>query len=916
MKKLLLFLLLVAVNIVLKAQNINETFEAGTTPLGWVAADKAKYLGVVNNPDTNKVSINKSAKCAGFVKDSTTAYSYAFVKLAKPLNLTGNSKFKIQLFSKAGRSTKFIFKFEGGKTQEFTKITAGSVNRWEELSFDFKAVDTVTVFNQITIFFDATNGTSKDTFYFDNLVQVANDACSGVTPPTTQNLYDDFECQRNAAITNYSGALDSLTIIDNPDKTGINTSAKVAKYVDAVGSGTEYAGIIYDNIDPIALNKFPILRVKVWSAKAGKHLFKLEGGPTAKEVFVNINADQTSKWVELIADYSSAVASNNSRLVMFFNVGNPGVAGDIFYIDDVRFTATLPAFEDFEPQKITWTPLNNDAALHGAFAVTANPALSSAINSSANVGKYTKGTAVVSTLTGALNNFIVTVDAPQLNMQVYSPDSGKVVRIQLVSAATGTIDVSATTTTKNAWENLVFDFSKAVGVTDISKVNILFDPATAASGKIYYFDNLYPSKSTVDVCSKVVANPNILDDFECQRNYTIDVPGPIKAIPNPKSGNANNSDKVGEYTDPFDQYSALTYTFPKAIDLSKYNQFSVKIWAPKVVPLLFKLEGGAKGLTKEFPATVTKSGDWVTYTTDMSSEKGKDYTKISIFFNLGIVPTSTDIYYVDDIVLKSEPINGCLTNFEQPINFSYFATKNALDGKPLTIVPNPKKTAIDSSANVLKFVRFAGSEPFQGASYQLEAPMKWTNAKYVLRSKVYMDHVGNLGLKLEAGDLGLNLATVPHEKAVANTKVNDWEDISIDLSNTVLSGEIFSRFTLFIDLNLPVGTTDVTSYLDDLVIGDGAGCAATKVGTNDVAISQLGFAPNPATNEIYVRNLQNVRRLDVTNVWGQVVRTISLTNIGSFDIQTIPLDGLSAGMYIVSGYDEKGMIANGKFVKE
>ncbi len=912
MKRLLLLLLLVAANSVLKAQ-INETFEAGTTPLSWVAADKAKYLGVVNNPDTNKISINKSAKCAGFVKDSTTAYSYAYAKFATPLNLKGNSKFKIQLFSKANRPTKFIFKFEGGATKEILKIV-GSNNRWEELTFDEKSVDTVTRFTQLTIFFDATNGTSKDTFYFDNLVQIADDACSGVTPPTTQNLFDDFECQRNGAITNYSGALDSLTIVDNPDKTGINTSAKVGRYADAVGSGTEYAGIIYDNIDPIDLTKFPYLHVKVRAPKAGNFLLKLEGGSAAKEAPFNITADQVNKWVDAVGDFSSAAAGGNTRLVLFLNAGNPGVAGDIYYLDDIRFTA-VPPIEDFEPQKVTWVPLNSDATLHGSFAVVANPAPTSSINSSANVGKYTKGTAVISTLTGALSGFVLTSAAPQLNMQIYAPDSGKDVRIQLVSATLGNLVATATTTTKNAWENLAFTLpNNAIGVTDISKINILFDPSVAAAGKVYYFDNIATSKSTVNACLGVVANPLILDDFECQRNYPIDVAGPIRSIPNPKQGPTNPSDKVGEYTDPFDQYSALTYVYTTPIDLSKYNQLSIKIWAPKVVPMLFKLEGGTSPVVEKF-SSITKSGEWVTYVTDFSAYKGQNFKKVSIFFNVAIIPTSTDIYYVDDIQWKSEPINGCLTNFEQPIKFLYFGTNDATkESTTLVTVANPKKSGIDTSANVLKFTRFKNSLPFEGAFSDLDAPLKWTNAKITVRAKVLMDHVGNLGLKLEPGNIGSGNG---HELPIANTKVNDWEEITADFTPLVVAGEVFSRLTFFVDLNLPVNTaSDVTSYIDDIVIGDGAGCVATKTGTNDLAIAQLGFAPNPASNEIFVRNLQNVKLLHVTNVWGQVVKTISLTNIGNFDIQTIPLDGLPAGMYIVSGYDDKGMIANGKFVKE
>jgi hypothetical protein len=47
---------------------------------------------------------------------------------------------------------------------------------------------------------------------------------------------------------------------------------------------------------------------------------------------------------------------------------------------------------------------------------------------------------------------------------------------------------------------------------------------------------------------------------------------------------------------------------------------------------------------------------------------------------------------------------------------------------------------------------------------------------------------------------------------------------------------------------------------------------------------------------------------------GQRVKTVVFGGVS--DIQTISLDGMSNGIYVVSAYDEKGLIANSKFVKE
>jgi Secretion system C-terminal sorting domain len=905
MKKLLLpFLLLLLAMGSMKAQ-INETFETGgAAPLPWTAAD-GKYLGAVNNPAPN--SVNSSAKCGGYVKSNLAEYSLFIATLPTALNLTTNNKFTVQIQANRDKVCKFIFKLEGSKgAKEFTKNIV-ITKSWQEYSFDFSSIAANDSIKKVLFFFDPGVKDSKDTFYFDNIKQLPADACAGTVAPTTQNLLDDFECQRNAS---YSNGLDSLTVIDNPSKTGINTSAKVGRYRDVVGPGTEYNNLLHDNIDAIDLVKFPLLRVKVWASRAGNLLLKLEGGTTASEVGTNITAAQVGTWIEATADFSSVQIAGNTKLVIFFNAGVPGAAGDVYYVDDIRFTEPAP-LENFEPQALTWAPFSNDATLHGTFAVADNPNTTGTVNKSAKVGKYTKGTAAISTLTGALPaGFKVDATAPQLNFQVYAPDAGKIVKVQLVSAAQGNKEASATVTAANVWEDLKFDFSSAAGIADINKINIIFDGGTAAAGKIYSFDNLSFGKLTINVCGAVVPNPNILDDYECQRNGIFPAGQPIKVVNNPFKGQTNGSDKVGEYTDPTDEYSALVVDYgANAINLSKFNQLSVKIYSTKIVPLLFKLEGGTSPAYENPIVNVSKINDWVTYNIDFSGQKGKNHKKIAIFLNAGVAHTTTDIYYLDDLQWVSEPITGCAIDAETTFAATYFANAD-LDGKPVETVANPKKAGINTSSKVIKFDRRPGGEVFAGAFTDLPAPMKWTNTKFVIRAKVLMDHIGNFAPKVEAGTGGSGAA---FEIPKANTKVNEWEEITADFSGKITAADKYLRLTFFIDLGEPVSTVSKVSYIDEIVIGDGAGCVTTGI-FEPITVERLAVYPNPATSELYIRNIENMKWVEITNLLGQRVKTVVFGGIS--DIQTISLDGMSNGIYVVSAYDEKGLIANSKFVKE
>ena len=892
-------LLLIAATGFLKGQ-INENFESGTATLNWEALD-GTWSGVVNNPKPNVV--NNSSKVGRYIKKDSTGYSLFWAKFTTPINLTTNNRFKINVLSnKVGT---LIFKLEGPKGNKEVAKKIVVTGAWQEYSLDFNSAKAIDSLNRLILFFDAgVENSKKDTFWFDNIQQLPADACSGVV--VKPNVLDDFECQRNA---NYQNGWDSLYVVNNPDPTGINTSAKVGKYFDPVGE--PYGNILHNNITPIDLSKGSFMRIKVWAPKAGTLLMKLEDGGNAVEVPFVITAAMTNKWIEATADFSAATFNGLKKIVLFFNAGVDGAAGDIYYIDDWQFTEK-PALEDFEiTPKLTWAPLNNDAALHGTFGgAVANPAPTSTVNNSPTVGKYTKGTAVISTLTATLpTGFVLAADAPQLNMMVYAPDAGKTVRLQLVSATKGNIEQTATVTAATTWEELKFDFTAAAGVTDISQMRVLFDPSAAASGKMYFFDNLKAGKLTINPCITTVVDTNKLDDFECQRNVAYAGNPPLTAIANPKQGTTNPSDKVGQYNDPKDEWSALTIDYgTKSINFSRYNQLSVKIWSPTVVPLLFKLEGGTSPAVEK-PATVSSAGNWVTYKIDFSDQKGKNHKKISIFLNAGVAHTTDDVYYLDDIEWQSEPITGCAADIESPVVFTYFANKD-FDGKPVEIVTNPKKTGINLSAKVLKFDRRPGAEVFAGAFTDLGAQMKWLNNKYVIRAKVLMDHIGNFTAKVEAGPGGTGAA---FEVSVANTKINEWEEITVDFTGKITGTEQYKRLTFFFDLGLPVTATSQVSYVDEFVIGNGAGCGTSGI-FEAVSVEKLSVFPNPALNELTVSNTEKIKRFEITNMLGQRVKTIILNN--AFDNQTISIEGLDKGLYILSGYDEKGLIAISRFVKE
>lgn len=154
-------------------------------------------------------------------------------------------------------------------------------------------------------------------------------------------------------------------------------------------------------------------------------------------------------------------------------------------------------------------------------------------------------------------------------------------------------------------------------------------------------------------CEGVVPDPQLINDFECQRAFNFGAGADkLTIINNPLPTGANHSEKVGEYKDPpNDPWAALCVNFGGSIDLSVYNQFEVQLTSPVDGPILFKLEGGTSP-AKEYWTIAHATGDWETITADFSSEAAADHTALCIFTNGGVSTPDAHTHYFDNLRWK------------------------------------------------------------------------------------------------------------------------------------------------------------------------------------------------------------------------------------------------------------------------
>ncbi len=886
-----------------EAKEVFNTFETASE-LVWQGFD-GTYEAPVANPAPN--SINSSANCAKYTKSGAHAYSLLLADKGTPFDLSILNQFKIQIHASA--PTQVLVKLEGAGGPPVEKfVNIGLANVWQEYTIDLSSAKDAKYLTKAILFFDAGVETSADVYHYDNFYAVSQGACAGVVK--NNDIIDDFECQRNGTITN---GWDVTTVVTNPAPDGINGSRTVGRYEDPLMA--PWDNFLIDYQDPIDLSVKNQFSIKVWSPRVSKFLVKLEGGTSApNEVWVDIT--EANKWVDYTVDFGSQSLASHKKLVIFFTGGEDALPGDIYFIDDLKWGEKVAKdLENFETgvAALPWEPLDQQALLHGAFAVVDNPD-KTALNASNKVGKYTKGTSPFSTVAAVAPGFIDISVKPQYNLDVWTPAGTKTVTMQLESASAGNKSVERDVATAGQWEKLSFNFEDFNTVTDWSAMKLIFNAGEAEEGKVYYFDNLSQSESTVDPCEGSIAIANVVDDFECQRNYDYGAGADLlSVVSNPQVTPANGSLKVGLYKEQKDdQWSALCANFPDGVKLDVFNQLELQVLSTRVVPVLLKLEGGTSPAFEKFTSIKT-ANEWYTISEDMSSQAGQDHKRVCIFFNGGDVTPAAEDYFVDNIKLSHAPYNGCLMNFDDAaftsLSWKYFPADNS---GGFELVDNPLKAGINITEKVGKAIEKAsGEQVWQGMFTDLESYIDFGSTTK-LKMKVLSPQVGAITMKVET-PLVAGFPGGSGDNTVTNTKVGEWEELTWDFSTSptpIDPAGRYKRITLIWDIN-NVPAQDVIYYFDDLRI-ENTSCGGPS-SSDDIAIDRMTIYPNPVVDVLKIENAQNISSTKIINIYGQMIAIVPNNNAST---QYLDVNQLNNGTYIIMGYNDKNqLISQARFVK-
>ena len=574
-------------------------------------------------------------------------------------------------------------------------------------------------------------------------------------PPVPPGFCDPVnfepECPPPASFTDFEGGV--ITVIDNPQSNGINTSSRVGQMQKfRATSGATFGGSTITLASPFQVNAGSSFTMKVWSQRPVNVLFQPEpqGPGTGVEI-----AHGGSGWEELTFDFGAFSGTVTGITLIFDN----GILGDAasdpdnwtFYFDDITLvdgggggpgggTFSVITFDD---PAVTYALRGFGGAEDST--IVADPAGGSnqvvQVNRSA-AAEIFAGTVVSTGPNESVPDIPLDAMNTTMNVRVYSPAAGIPVRLKIENASDPAVSVEteATTTAANAWETLTFDFANEVSGTaafdpaaTYNKVVIFFNFGTdgaTAGAQTYFFDDIDVGPGPVTATFSVITfdDPAVtyaLRGFGGAEDSTI--------VADP-AGGSNQVVQVNRSAAAEIFAGTVVSTGPNEsvpdIPLDAMNTtMNVRVYSPAAgIPVRLKIENASDpAVSVETEATTTAANAWETLTFDFANEvsgtaafdPAATYNKVVIFFNFGTdgATAGAQTYFFDDIDVGPGPGGGGGPSASQDFE-SGSATFLDFEGGVASVVPNPDPSGINTSSLVGQMQKFAG-QPFGGSTLDL-----------------------------------------------------------------------------------------------------------------------------------------------------------------------------------------------------
>lgn len=147
----------------------------------------------------------------------------------------------------------------------------------------------------------------------------------------------------------------------------------------------------------------------------------------------------------------------------------------------------------------------------------------------------------------------------------------------------------------------------------------------------------------------------------------------------------------------------------------------------------------------------------------------------------------------------------------QGANWTWTVFENGTN-PPVQIMANPHATGINTSATVAQFTALVAGQPWAGCESQHGSDIgtfTFDTTNCTIKIMVYKTVISDVGIKF-ASSSGASTGEIK----VANTLINQWEEITFDFSSRI--GETNDQIIIFPDFDLAGRVTDNVVYFDNI----------------------------------------------------------------------------------------------------
>lgn len=805
---------------------------------------------VIDNPDAS--GSNTSAKVAQFVKgDGAQFFAGSILELDQNIDFSTLRKIKMKVWSPKSAIVVKL-KLENATDPNVSAevdVVNKTTNQWEELIFDFTGLTDGKELSKLIFFFDFENAGDGASYFFDDIEQT-NDSVEPIALPL------DFE-NANQTFTTFNGAVFSFAT--DPE----DSNNQVGQLVN---SGSQFEGMTLELDEAVDFSSEKIITLRFFTSNPNNSiLLKFENG-TADPVEV-IQTISNSGWNTVSFDFSQAQLSfplsgpidatgAYNNITIF--VDGPDTKAGTYFFDDItagvinQTPINLPL--TFEDTQTTFNWIGFGASDFGPIpaAIINNPD-PSGINTSSRVLEIIK-TAGAQVWAGASLNLSGPLnfgDGTTATVKVWSPKSGTPVLFKIEDSNSPPdgngnpsvfVEVLATTTAANAWEELTFDLTSVTSFSTAipyDRVILFPDFGNPGSGDTFFFDDVRLTTPGQGGGGGVSNPPSLIEDFQgVAPTFTSfgNIPT-SQVVSNPNASGINTSTLVAELVKAQgSEIWAGTFIEGKVIDVASLPYIKVKVLSPKSgIVVKVKIENADASITHEVDVTNTLANQWEELSYNFSAAPAANYVRFVIFFDFGNSGDGS-VYHFDDIILSTTsdgtsggggsgggsgsagtpPLNPI--DFEAGgfgANWTWTVFENGTN-PPVEIVANPDASGINTSAKVLKVTALQAGNPWAGFESKHGADIgsfTFDQTNKIVRIMVWKSVISDVGLKFAE-----NNGEAQPEIKIPNTKVNEWEEITFDVSSLIGKGitGIIDQIIIFPDFDLSGRTQDNVVYIDNI----------------------------------------------------------------------------------------------------